>query len=84
MAKATKKDGWWWVMRIIAVLEKHGRWYVGSVKGVPGVNTQGRTIPSTLRNLAEAYQLIAEANEAMKRQGGGKPPHSKALARRRR
>jgi predicted RNase H-like HicB family nuclease len=59
------------------IIEKHGRRFLGYIVGVPGVNTQGRTIPSTLRNLAEAYQLVMESNAALKRQGGSKLLHSK-------
>jgi len=48
--------------KLTAVIEKHGRWYVGYIKQIPGVNTQGRTVCSTLRNLAEAFQLVQEEN----------------------
>lgn len=43
-----------------AVLEKKGRWYVGYVEEIPGVNTQGKTLKETRENLREALQLILE------------------------
>ena len=45
-----------------AVLEKKGRWYVGYVEEIPGVNTQGRTLKETRSNLQEALRLILQAN----------------------
>ncbi len=43
-----------------AVIEKKGRWYVGTVEEIPGVNTQGRTLAEVRRNLKEAVTLILE------------------------
>ncbi len=48
-----------------AVIEKKGRWYVGTVEEIPGVNTQGRTLPEVRRNLREALVLIVEANHSL-------------------
>ena len=48
-----------------AVLEKKGRWYVGYVEEIPGVNTQGRTLKETRANLQEALQLILQANRRL-------------------
>jgi len=45
-----------------AAIQKHGRWYIGWVEEVPGVNTQGRTLAEVRRNLKEALQLILEEN----------------------
>jgi predicted RNase H-like HicB family nuclease len=45
-----------------AVIEKRGQWYVAYVEEIPGVNTQGRTLAETRRNLREALRLILEAN----------------------
>ncbi|HEY6467911.1 MAG TPA: type II toxin-antitoxin system HicB family antitoxin [Candidatus Acidoferrales bacterium] len=47
------------------VIEKRGRWYVGTVEEIPGVNTQGRTLPEIRRNLKEAIHLILEANRSL-------------------
>ena len=48
-----------------AVFEKRGRWYVGYVEEVPGVNTQGRTLAEARRNLREALRLILETNRQL-------------------
>ena len=48
-----------------AVYMKRGKWYVGYVEEIPGVNTQGRTLAETKRNLKEALVLILEANRAI-------------------
>jgi predicted RNase H-like HicB family nuclease len=48
-----------------AVIEKKGRWYVGTVEEIPGVNTQGRTLAEVRRNLKEAFALIVEANRSL-------------------
>jgi len=50
-----------------AVIEKKGRWYVGTVEEIPGVNTQGRTLAEVRRNLKEAISLIVEANRSLAR-----------------
>jgi predicted RNase H-like HicB family nuclease len=48
-----------------AVIEKKGRWYVGFVEEIPGVNTQGRTLAEARRNLKEALSLILETNRKL-------------------
>jgi len=48
-----------------AIIEKKGRWYVGTVEEIPGVNTQGRTLSEVRRNLKEALALILEANRSI-------------------
>jgi predicted RNase H-like HicB family nuclease len=48
-----------------AVFEKRGRWYVGYVEEVPGVNTQGRTLAEARRNLREALRLTLESNRQL-------------------
>jgi predicted RNase H-like HicB family nuclease len=45
-----------------AVYQKRGKWYIGYVEEIPGVNTQGRTLAETRRNLKEALHLVLEAN----------------------
>jgi len=52
-----------------AVFEKHGRWYIGYVEEIPGVNTQGRTLAEARENLKEALQLILEENRRVISQG---------------
>jgi predicted RNase H-like HicB family nuclease len=41
-----------------AIFEKHGRWYIGYVEEIPGVNTQDKTLSEARENLKEALQLI--------------------------
>lgn len=60
--------GYTWVTMIgqfTAVYMKRGKWYLGYVEEIPGVNTQGRTLTETKRNLKEALTLILEANRAI-------------------
>ncbi|HTZ99904.1 MAG TPA: type II toxin-antitoxin system HicB family antitoxin [Candidatus Aquilonibacter sp.] len=48
-----------------AIIEKKGRWYVGTIEEIPGVNTQGRTLSEVRKNLKEAIELILEANRSL-------------------
>ena len=52
-----------------AVIQKRGRWYIAFVEEVPGVNTQGRTLAETRRNLKEALRLILETNRRLAARG---------------
>ena len=45
-----------------AVYIKSGKWYVGCVEEIPGVNTQGRTLAETKKNLKEALELVLAEN----------------------
>ena len=47
---------------LTAVILKRGRWYVGYVPEVPGVNTQARKIKGVRENLREALDLVLEVN----------------------
>ncbi|MGO9589196.1 MAG: type II toxin-antitoxin system HicB family antitoxin [Candidatus Acidiferrales bacterium] len=48
-----------------AIIEKKGRWYIGTIEEIPGVNTQGRTLSEVRRNLKEAIELILESNRSL-------------------
>lgn len=48
-----------------AVYKKDGKWYLGWVEEVPGVNTQGRTLKEVKENLKEALHLVLEANKTL-------------------
>ncbi|HDQ39443.1 MAG TPA: type II toxin-antitoxin system HicB family antitoxin [Desulfonatronum sp.] len=37
-----------------------GGWYVGKLKEVPGVFSQGETLDDLIENIRDAYQLIVE------------------------
>ena len=50
-----------------AVIEKRGKWYVGYVEEIPGVNTEGRTKASVRRNLRDALRMILAANRSLAR-----------------
>lgn len=51
-----------------AVYKKSGKWYLGWVEEIPGVNTQGRTLKETKENLREALLLILETNRLIGRE----------------
>ncbi|OGF65422.1 hypothetical protein A2Z53_00210 [Candidatus Giovannonibacteria bacterium RIFCSPHIGHO2_02_42_15] len=53
-----------------AVYKKQGRWYLGWVEEIPGVNTQGRTLKETKENLKDALNLILETNRLLSRSAG--------------
>ncbi len=38
-------------------------WYVGRLRGVPGVFSQGETLEELEANIQEAYQLMLEEEE---------------------
>ncbi|MFZ5911875.1 MAG: type II toxin-antitoxin system HicB family antitoxin [Chloroflexota bacterium] len=52
-------------MKLTAVFEKVGDWWLGYVEELPGANTQGKTIDEVRENLREAVQLIIEANREL-------------------
>lgn len=52
-------------MKLTAVFEKVGEWWLGYVEELPGANTQGRTMDEARENLREAVQLIIEANRQL-------------------
>ncbi len=48
-----------------AVYKKSGKWFLGWVEEIPGVNTQGKTLKETKANLLEATKLIIETNRSI-------------------
>jgi predicted RNase H-like HicB family nuclease len=48
--------------KFTAIYKKRGKWYLGWIEEIPGVNTQGKTLKETKENLKEALLLILEAN----------------------
>jgi len=61
--------------KFTSIIEKRGKWYVATVKEIPGVNTQGRTLAEARRNLREALKLVIETNrELVCRDLGISPP----------
>ncbi len=59
----------WYIFAMIgqftATYMKRGKWYLGFVQEIPGVNTQGKTLAETKRNLKEALIMVLEANRAI-------------------
>ncbi len=60
------------VGQFTAVYMKRGKWYVGYVEEIPGVNTQGKTLAETKRNLKEALEMVLEANRTIAHRAHGK------------
>ena len=48
-----------------AVYKKSGKWYLGFVEEIPGVNTQGKTLKEVKVNLKEALELVLKANRSL-------------------
>ncbi|MBI5366004.1 MAG: type II toxin-antitoxin system HicB family antitoxin [Planctomycetes bacterium] len=48
------------LLRVDAVFERHGAWYIGYVPTVPGVNSQERTLKQARASLAGALRELAE------------------------
>ena len=46
--------------KLTVILEPSEGWWVGSIEEWPGVITQGKTVPSALRNLADAASMMLE------------------------
>lgn len=61
MAKTARK--------FTAVYRKDGKWYLGWVEEIPGVNTQGKTLKEAKENLKEALLLVLKTNKLL----GDKP-----------
>jgi predicted RNase H-like HicB family nuclease len=52
-------------MKLTAIFEQVGKWWIGYVEELPGANTQGETLEEARKNLREAVQLIIEANREL-------------------
>lgn len=48
-----------------AVFQKVPEGYIGFVEELPGANTQGATLDEARANLAEAVELVLEANRSL-------------------
>jgi len=53
------------MVELTSVIEKRGRWYIGYLEEIPGVNTQGQTLEEVRENLREALHLVIEANREL-------------------
>jgi len=52
-------------MKLTASYKKSGKWYVGWIEEIPGVNTQGKTLKECRQNLVDAFNLIIEVNKEL-------------------
>jgi predicted RNase H-like HicB family nuclease len=55
-------------MKLTAIFENVGEWWLGYVEELPGANTQGKTLDEARENLREAVQLIIEVNRELLRE----------------
>ena len=57
------------VKQFTAIYKKSGKWYLGWIEEIPGVNAQGKTLKETNENLKEALLLILETNRILNKKG---------------
>jgi predicted RNase H-like HicB family nuclease len=50
-------------------------WFVGKLKEVPGVFSQGKTLQELEENIADAYQLVSQDDQI----GNHPPAHTKGI-----
>ena len=48
-----------------AIYKKSGKWYIGWIEELPGVNTQGKTLMEVKENIKDALSLVIETNKIM-------------------
>lgn len=53
-----------------AIYKKQGKWYLGWIEEIPGVNTQGKNLREAKENLKEALLLILETNRLLNKSSG--------------
>ena len=53
-----------------AIYKKSGKWYLGWIEEISGVNTQGKTLKETKENLREALLLVIETNRFINKTNG--------------
>jgi predicted RNase H-like HicB family nuclease len=53
------------MMHFTAVFQQVPEGYIGFVAELPGANTQGATLEEVRANLAEAVELVLEANRTL-------------------
>jgi predicted RNase H-like HicB family nuclease len=52
-------------MQLTAVFQSVAEGYIGFIEELPGANTQGATLDEARSNLAEAVELVLDANRAL-------------------
>jgi predicted RNase H-like HicB family nuclease len=68
------------IAQFTAAYMKRGKWYIGTIEEVPGVNTQGRTLAETKKNLKEALIMVLEANRTLAHRSHGRSVLEEPLA----
>lgn len=58
--------------QLTAVYKKQGKWHLGWIEEIPGVNTQGKTLKEVKENLKEALLLVLETNRFLNKATGGR------------
>lgn len=53
-----------------AIYQKQGKWYLGWIEEIPGVNAQGKSLKEAKENLKEALSLVLEANQDFNKKVG--------------
>ena len=56
-----------------AVVQQDGKWWIGWVEEIPGVNSQGQTRQELLENLRDALEEALEMNRAEARAAANGP-----------
>ena len=59
-------------MKLTASYKKSGKWYIGWIEEIPGVNTQGKTLQECRENLTDALSLILEVNKELNKKEFGR------------
>jgi predicted RNase H-like HicB family nuclease len=59
-------------MRLTAVFRRVRNGYIGFVEELPGANAQARTLKEARVNLAEAVELVLDANRCLAEEAIGK------------
>lgn len=62
-----------------AVYKKSGKWYLGWVEELSGVNTQGRSLAEVRENLKDALMLVIETNRLVNKNDAGKTARREPL-----
>ena len=57
------------VCRFTVEYWRDGDWYVGRLREVPGVFSQGKTLSELDENLRDAYRLVLKDQQPMRRRG---------------
>ena len=54
-----------------AVVQRDGRWWIGWIEEIPGVNSQGESREELMENLQSALREMLDSNRAEARKAAG-------------